>query len=437
MFLSVKDLPPAIGTLTAWGLFLSVVPCTLQARREGRLTADPTPFPLTLVNCLLWIVYAAALGDMWIIAGNLVGVLVAAFNTCTALRLVHESHLRMRLDTVVCGGLTLLACMVVIVNSTVLVADQELRLRIAQVACTVIQLAMFAAPCLEATTACFSGDASRLSLPLAAATLVNGLMWTTYGLFQGNLSIWLPNATSMMLSLVVAMVKLCNRNRKKADDGAAHPLKKMLQEVTEQGTPVLLRSVARPEYHLHVGADDEPDPESESDTFPAIGTDTGTALTIVADGDEGQVAFKIGENAFLRICPKPRSMLGSAVQPSPWGVAAVKACTPGPEGCFFPVYGKSAETDTYEENSVFHNYGEDSVAFWNPLYRVFLRLNDRFEFDCSAEILATGDSGIYLPSGFSWERFVLKSPAEDRDLKVLRHRGATIGKSRESSGFPQ
>merc|ERR1712146_395600 len=112
---------------------------------------------------------------------------------------------------------------------------------------------------------------------------------------------------------------------------------------------------------------------------------------------------------FLRIGHQSSSK-ASQVVPSPYSVVADKRDEPGEEGQFLPVCGKLRETDVFTgDTRVTHNYPEESISFWNPLYRVFLRINEQGGMDCSPVINSTA-KGTILPAGFGWERFTLEKP---------------------------
>ena len=56
-------------------------------------------------------------------------------------------------------------------------------------------------------------------------------------------------------------------------------------------------------------------------------------------------------------------------------------------------------------------YPEPSVAFWNPLHKVFLRLNSAGELDCSNRVNPM-DGEVKLPAGWIWERFAADATAK-------------------------
>ena len=82
-------------------------------------------------------------------------------------------------------------------------------------------------------------------------------------------------------------------------------------------------------------------------------------------------------------------------QRGPPAVLTKAASRRSPRGCLPP-------------GGVQHVYPEDHVAFYNPHYKIFMRLNSLGEFDCSNFVNQTSDGSVRLPQGWVWERFAVR-----------------------------
>merc|ERR1711920_229748 len=160
----------------------------------------------------------------------------------------------------------------------------------------------------------------------------------------------------------------------------------------------------------------------ESTSIAVLSNANASALKIVpaVGGDgltEGLIGLRTTGGRFLRICHRPSSMV-SSLQPSPYCVVAERRDEPGEEGLFLPVCCQARETDPLLQNTpAVHNYPEESVGFWNPLYRVFLRVNEQGAMDCSP-IVNSIAQGTVLPAGWDWERFTLQKPTTPDSIMV-------------------
>mmetsp|Transcript_16695 Transcript_16695/g.43137 ORF Transcript_16695/g.43137 Transcript_16695/m.43137 type:complete len:224 (+) Transcript_16695:81-752(+) len=204
----------ALGVVVSCGLFSSALPATLRARKAGALSEDPTPAAVTLINCLIWILYASVIGDVWIFGGCICGVFCNAFNTCVAIRLADRETAQ-RIETIVCVGLTMVAVSVMVLGSSVVIPDAEVRVRLLSNLCQAICLAMFASPLVQSWQAMASRDASRINSALTAMQLLNGILWTTTGLIRQDRTLVVPNGASIALALVNLIVKLSLGRRAK------------------------------------------------------------------------------------------------------------------------------------------------------------------------------------------------------------------------------
>lgn len=423
---SLDVVPPLIGQVTAFCLFYSACPALMHDRRSGHLSIDPLPFPFAVISSLLWIVYASLIQDPWAFVPNFIGLGAALFNTVTVLRLCRdESKLRF-LEWIVVVGVMMVAASVMVVMTPMIVSDFASRRLISGCLCVVIAIVLFSSPCVEVWYAIRSGDASRVSLPLACASLANGLLWSSYGLAQNDMVQVATNGTGASLALVTLVVKLSLQRTSTIKTN--HNQSQL--ELASGGNHVTIRSLTTGSYWkvLNVPLPFEGDSEAETDALAVVSApQDGSTIQIVA-ADDNRVALKTQDGRYFCVRSRLASVSGSFLNPSSLSVAAVRCIKPGEDGEFVPVYSTAVAKDPFCSSAPgVHDYQEDSICFWNPLHRVFLRVNELGEVDCSGQ-WNSGSTGIAIPAGWEWERFSLQRVPTMSSQGQLRSRASVVGK---------
>lgn len=414
--------PPLIGQVTAFCLFYSACPALVRDRRCGQLSIDPLPFPFAVISTLLWCVYASLVQDPWAFAPNFIGCGAAIFNTVTVLRLCRDESKARILEGIVVVGILVVAASVMVLMTPLIVPDLASRQLISGCLCITIAILLFASPLLEVRSALRSGDASRISLPLASGQLANGLLWSVYGMAQNDMVQVAVNGTAAVLALLTMAVKVrfCRGSTIKSEHGQS------ILELVRAGNHVTIRSLTNGSYWKVENAPFplEGDMEAETDALAVSCVPReGSTIQIVA-ADDDKVALKTEDGRYFCVRSRLASVCGSSLSPTSLSVAAVRCIKPGEDGEFVPVYSSAVEKDTFSPGSpCLHNYQEESIGFWNPLHRVFLRVNELGEVDCSAQ----WNSGLAIPAGWEWERFSLQHAP--RDISGLRSRASVVGKA--------
>lgn len=77
--------------------------------------------------------------------------------------------------------------------------NQQPPLTIFGVTTNVVSISFYAAPLSTAWQVVRSRDSSSIFLPAALTNLVNGALWTAYGIAVTDVFIWIPNGTGMGL----------------------------------------------------------------------------------------------------------------------------------------------------------------------------------------------------------------------------------------------
>lgn len=294
---------------------------------------------------------------------------------------------------------------------------------------------MLASPSIETVKAIYSCDATKLSMPLAIAQIANGLLWTAYGVTRGNSVIIGPNAAGAVLALVTALVKLSIEHHGHAEilESAKDAIPPIgFEDLIQKGGSVMLRSLTFGSFvHVpDVSCPQDGDTPGDADPMTVQSCAEGTVLNITPTC-ANLIALSTVDGRFLCIRRKASS---SVFQPSPFQVAALHCVSPGADAEFLPVCGMFCGfTNLTSSVTPFKQYlKEENITFWNPLYKVFLRLNEAGEMDCSptrAHPEAVLHGAEPIPSGWGWERFSLIPTADKADHSQLHHRTSVVGKS--------
>lgn len=401
----VSVLPPLLGQITAIYLFLSPLQDIKKQRSKGVVTIDAVPFCVTLVQHVLWVVLAGLLHDIWIFTPNLIGTFSSVFCTTTALRFGIDGTAASKMEVVLCIGLGFSVLFVMFAMTPIFVESEEVRKTICGNVCIAICIAMYGSPCYEAVLAIKTKDASKISLAFAVAGSINGFFWGTYGFINGLMPVLIPNGLGCFLSLFNICVKLCCSS-KLADMPDKNKGACTLSEALYEAETVLIQSVTHVvQLHVPLRVDQDCDLEAESNDVQVGSADIGIGVKMVHMPNEDESV----ETTRLKLCLNDGRFLcvqtmkaSSHKQPSTFGLFAKNGDDVGDEGVFHAVSCAGMALDSSETRFV--EYGKDTVCFWNPMHKVFLRVNEYGQFDCSPAWHSAS-----LPKGWHWERFQLRT----------------------------
>jgi len=353
------------------------------------------PYPVAFTTCFAWCLYGTVIGDAWPFVGNILPVLGNAFCTVTALRLCESPRAAALTERLTLGGILVLLILMLVSVSQLVLSDDAVRADIAGYICIGLCIMQFFSPCVEAMRAVRTRDASKISLPLAVTGALCGFFWAIYGLTTGRAAMWIPNGAGFALSATVCVVKVCvGRLAPRGVAGARHSSpKELLLAAASSGSEVVMRSLG---------------PASKAD--PTLGgnmVDEQLHTTFMwkpCIAADGLVAFRAGsDDAYLSVCRRS-SEAPDIESPTDFVIKGVLSAAPGEASCFMLVDGFKKEA----QDGATHEYAEDSVALYNPHFKVFIRLNSSGEFDCSNHVNECGGA-VKLPVGWLWERFVVSS----------------------------
>jgi len=295
-----------------------------------------------------------------------------------------------------------------------LLTDVDARINVAGTFGIIMTGLQFLAPLAAAEHAVRSGDGSALSLPLGVAGMLCGAFWGVYGVQQKNATIYAPNVAVVLLSLCSVLTKLWTQGYSSNAKVKIHMRKQLL---SADRTAFRVHSPAhRGWLNFHFPASLAEDGHSTGTASPFILKADSTVIWANVLASKCEVSLQLEDGRFLKVAPS--EALRNVWTPTKHVLVATQDESPGQEGTFIPVdISKRVDANTgahvlesgahiLESELLLLPVLHECVAFWNPHSRVFIRVNELFEVDCSFECNMV-DGKVYIPEGWSWEVFHL------------------------------
>ncbi|GBF97258.1 hypothetical protein Rsub_09949 [Raphidocelis subcapitata] len=205
---------PALGCIVAWAMFLSPLRAVLQVRKSKAIGAfNPLPLVAMWANCAGWLVYSYLTRDIYVLASNEPGLILATFMTITCYGFADEKA-RERLLTGVLFFSLLLSCAGAFITFGGL--THEAMVSTWGFVTVAILLIFYAAPLSSIAEVLSTRSSAALNEPLAFAAIVNGALWAAYGWAVADPFIWAPNFVGAAFGLL--QVALCKTFPSKASD---------------------------------------------------------------------------------------------------------------------------------------------------------------------------------------------------------------------------
>jgi solute carrier family 50 (sugar transporter) len=202
---------PCLGVLLALAIYVSPLPAIRAAIKANSLsTLSPSPFPLIVANCLIWIYYGLLIRDIWVFGSNYFGVLLGLYYVLVSYRLGSDA-IRRKLTFSLLFWFAFATTGAVIsfifipnysqaYGSLTDVSPYLEPKFILGVFTLIILSAFYASPLTTLYKVVATRNAIHFSKGLAITSFCNSVTWTVYGLYLGDLFIWLPNAVGIVLS---------------------------------------------------------------------------------------------------------------------------------------------------------------------------------------------------------------------------------------------
>jgi hypothetical protein len=377
-------------------------------------------------------VLAGLLEDLWIFFPNFVGVFATVFYTTSALRFSSDAAKSSRMEWLLSCGIGFSVLVLMFGMTPILVQSVDVRKQICGNICIVIAVAMYGSPSFEAIQAIRSKDASKLSLQLAIAGVLNAALWGTYGLATGVVAVMLPNAMGLALSIFNLLIKLSFSTKPSNSSNWQQDhckLSNLLLQTLQEEREVLIHSVPH-DLQLYVPPVSKVKEELEVGLHgvQVRASAAGIAVHMVRMPG-GCLAFRLADGRFLQVCARDAGVSSGEVshQPAAFRILAKHGVSldPGESGIFLPV--PAGGMALHHSETRMHEYGEHTVSFWNPFYKVFLRVNEHGDFDCSPPLNPDEAGFPHIPKGWHWERFEVHA-ADTKESS-----GETLGKKKRNA----
>lgn len=176
---------PVIGGITA--TLISIAPWKAvktvnEFQSLGEL--NPFPFPLMMANGLGWLIYSLMIRDWFIFIPNIISYTLGVYYTFMTLRF---TTLQFQMRTMY---ITILSSILVFFSSAIgfiVLKEEEPAATILGFACVIILTVFYSSPLSSLYTVVKTKSAKSIDLRFACTCLVNGLVWTTYGLTLNNI----------------------------------------------------------------------------------------------------------------------------------------------------------------------------------------------------------------------------------------------------------
>lgn len=197
---------PSLGVVLANTLYLAPLSAVRQAQRHMQLQGlNPIPLPLMALNTIGFVAYGLAVPNRYVVASNVLGVVLAAWYTATVLPLMRDDPRLPRLKLIIVLG----AAYVTLAMSWIALAHEpHERAALLGASGTAVCVLLFAAPLSTFSEVWRTRSSASINGTLAGAQVVNCFLWTSYGAAVGDLWVWGPNGIGLALGLVQAALLL-------------------------------------------------------------------------------------------------------------------------------------------------------------------------------------------------------------------------------------
>ena len=199
---------PVVGVVLSNVLYFSSWPAVQTAYTTGRLgSLNVLPTALMVVSSISWMTYALAISNGYIMASNLPGAIATVAFTVVLLPLIPRENASARLQVqcvLVFGTAAELILWTCLVFSDAGFEQRKFALGLYS---SGLCVALFASPLSTAYEVITTANAASIYAPLTVAQCTNCLMWTIYGVTIGDVWVFGPNGTGLVLGLIQLVLK--------------------------------------------------------------------------------------------------------------------------------------------------------------------------------------------------------------------------------------
>ncbi|EPZ32924.1 hypothetical protein ROZALSC1DRAFT_31310 [Rozella allomycis CSF55] len=204
---------PALGACISIFLFLS--PMKAFMVHSTKYDFNPLAAITMILNCLSWIFYGIFVKDIYIITPNVPGLTLSVWYTVNVYHHgVANNPQRKYYDAILVLGIFL----ILLVDSAI--APQLLDVAAAQTMagymCIIMLLFFYISPLSTLANCVKEKSAVSIHFGLSVASLVNGLLWTVYGIAIQDAFVYGPNFVGCLSASVQLLLKFIYRKSDKA-----------------------------------------------------------------------------------------------------------------------------------------------------------------------------------------------------------------------------
>ncbi|XP_024386982.2 bidirectional sugar transporter SWEET5, partial [Physcomitrium patens] len=203
-----RPAPTAVGiagNVFSFIMFFSPLPTfwTIIKRREtGQFSV--VPYVATLLNCLMWLFYgtSSVAGLMLVLTINAAGVVIESIYIIIHV-LFGDFESRKRTGCYFLGIMVLYTIVLCCVTQAVEVND---RVTVVGAICVVIGSIMYSAPMTVIAQVIRDKNVANMPLFLSASSLINSVVWTTYGILVEDVFVIIPNGMGVCVCAIQCLV---------------------------------------------------------------------------------------------------------------------------------------------------------------------------------------------------------------------------------------
>lgn len=201
---------PILGVILSNALYLSSAPAVYRAHLTGNLgSLNVLPQALMVLSTNAWMCYALSVPNIFITMSNLPGAVAAVAFVSITMPLIPraDSKTRLQVQAVLITGTAVMLCLWtwIIFNHT----SRANRSWLLGAYGSAICVLLFASPLSTMGEVLATRNAASIYPPLTAMQVTNCAMWTVYGLGIGDIWVYGPNGTGLLLGLV-QLVLVCS-----------------------------------------------------------------------------------------------------------------------------------------------------------------------------------------------------------------------------------
>ncbi|KAG2790058.1 hypothetical protein JG687_00016499 [Phytophthora cactorum] len=189
-----------LATIATICIFISMVPGMNNVHKK-RSTVGVNFYPLAMMfgQSMGWVIYSLADHAFFPVgAVNCLGAVLGVI--FSGIFILHEKELRTRYSLFFCGVFALIVAL--LLYRFLATQDDDSIAKVLGYFAMAMAIIMFGSPLMLMGDVIKTKNSEIIAAPMAISGIVNGALWTTYGIMQSDYYVLVPNAISGILCLV-------------------------------------------------------------------------------------------------------------------------------------------------------------------------------------------------------------------------------------------